>query len=66
MCYVIKKDPGKLDGGGTKPLIPGTGRQRQTDHHEFKASLVYIASSRTAKVIQRNSYLTNKTKPKTK
>lgn len=33
------------------PIIPGLGRQRKTDLHDFKASLVYIASSRT---IQRN------------
>ena len=30
------------------PLIPALGRQRQADLYEFKASLVYIASSRIA------------------
>jgi hypothetical protein len=29
-------------GGGHNPLIPATGRQRQADLCEFKASLVYI------------------------
>ncbi|CAO2577223.1 hypothetical protein LEMLEM_LOCUS19 [Lemmus lemmus] len=29
------------------PLIPALGRQRQADLCEFKASLVYRASSRT-------------------
>ena len=31
------------------PLIPAFRRQNQTDHCEFEASLVNIASSRTAK-----------------
>ena len=36
-------------------LIPALGRQRQADLCEFKASLVYEASSRTARpVSQRN------------
>ena len=34
---------------------PALGRQRQADFCEFKASLVYKASSRTAGVTQRNS-----------
>ena len=34
------------------PLILALGRQRQTDLFEFKASLVYIASSRPTRVIQ--------------
>jgi hypothetical protein len=33
---------------------------------EFKASLVYKVSSRTARTIQRNPVPKNKTKPKTK
>ena len=33
------------------PLVPALGRQR---HCEFKASLVYRASSRTARAAQRN------------
>ena len=37
------------------PLILALGRQRQVDLWEFKASLVYRASSRTGtKVTQRN------------
>ena len=39
------------------PLIPAFGRQRQEDHHEFEASLVYRVSSRTAKATQRNLVL---------
>jgi hypothetical protein len=35
------------------PLIPALGRQTQVDS-EFKASLVYRVSSRTARTIQRN------------
>jgi hypothetical protein len=31
------------------PLILVLGRQRQEDFYEFKASLVYIVSSRTAR-----------------
>jgi hypothetical protein len=36
------------------PLIPALGRQRQVDPCEFKAGLVYRASSRTARATQRN------------
>ena len=37
------------------PLTPALGRQRHTDLSEFKASLLYKASSRTARgVTQRN------------
>ena len=37
------------------PLIPALGRQRQAELCEFKASLVYRASSRTgSKATQRN------------
>jgi hypothetical protein len=43
------------------PLIPELGRQRQA---EFKASLVYKVSSRTARPIQRNPVLKNKNKQK--
>jgi hypothetical protein len=49
------------------PLIPahgGRGRGRQIS--EFKASLVYKVSSRTARAIQRNSVLKNKNKNKNK
>jgi hypothetical protein len=33
------------------PLIPALRRQRQTDLHEFEASLDYRASSRTARAM---------------
>ena len=36
------------------PLIPALGRQRQLDLCEFKTSLVYRVSFRTAKATQRN------------
>jgi hypothetical protein len=36
------------------PLIPALRRQRQVDLSEFKANLVYRASSKTAKATQRN------------
>ncbi|EGW07661.1 hypothetical protein I79_013644 [Cricetulus griseus] len=39
------------------------GRQRQEDLCEFKASLVYRASSRTARATQRNSV--SRSPPKT-
>jgi hypothetical protein len=48
------------------PLIPALRRQRQVDLCEFEASLVYTASSRTARVTQRNSVLEkNKTQKQT-
>ena len=37
------------------PLISALRRQRQVDLIEFKASLVYRVSSRTARATQRNS-----------
>jgi hypothetical protein len=40
------------------PLIPALGRQRQRIS-EFKASLVYRVSPRTAKATQRNPILKN-------
>jgi hypothetical protein len=48
------------------PLIPAFGRQRQTDLCEFKVSLIYRASSRTANTIQRNSAPTPKRKKERK
>ena len=36
------------------PLIPAHARQRQADLSEFEASLVYKASSRTARAVYRN------------
>ena len=41
------------------PLIPALRRQRQVDFCEFKASLVYRASFKTAKSAQRNLVLKN-------
>jgi hypothetical protein len=43
------------------PLIPALGRKRQADA-EFKASLVYKVSSRTARAIQRNPVSKNQNK----
>ena len=45
------------------PLIPALGRQRQIDLCEFEASLVYKASSRTARAVTtKNPVSKNKTK----
>ena len=35
------------------PVIPALGRQRQADLCEFKASLIYSVSSRTARATKR-------------
>ena len=49
------------------PLIPALGKQRQVDLYEFKSSLVYKESSKTAwAVTQRNSVLKNQNKKKEK
>jgi hypothetical protein len=42
------------------PLIPALRRQRQADLCEFKVSLVYRMSSRTARATHRNSLSQNK------
>jgi hypothetical protein len=42
------------------PSISALGRQRQVDLYEFEASLVYRASSRTAKVTSETLSQTNK------
>lgn len=42
------------------PLIPGLGRQRQADLYEFEATLIYLASFRTAKALQRDPVLKSK------
>ena len=44
------------------PLSPALGSQRQADLCEFKASLVYRMSSRTARATQRNPVLKNQKK----
>jgi hypothetical protein len=49
----------------TPSLIPVPSKQRQAVS-EFKASLVYRMSSRTARAMQRNPVSKNKTKNKTK
>jgi hypothetical protein len=48
------------------PLIQALRRQRQADLCEFKASLVYRISFKTAKGIQRNPVLKKKKKQKKK
>ncbi|EGV96880.1 Forkhead-associated domain-containing protein 1 [Cricetulus griseus] len=54
---------GQLTGsGGCTLLIPVLGRQRQVDLYEFKASLLYRMSSRTARATQET--LSQKTKKK--
>jgi hypothetical protein len=42
------------------PLVPALGRQRQVDICEFKASLIYIESSRLARAIYMYTHLKNK------
>jgi hypothetical protein len=44
------------------PLIPEFRRLRHVDLYKFKASLVYKASSKTAKTIHRNCVLKKITK----
>jgi Sec-independent protein translocase protein TatA len=46
------------------PLIPALGRDRGRQISEFKASLVYKVSSRTARAIQRNPVSKKQTKNK--
>ena len=48
------------------PLFPALRRQRQVDLFEFEASLVYRASSRTARTTQRHPVSKNKQKRKRK
>ena len=43
------------------PLIQALRRQRQADLCEFKASLVYTMSSRTARATERDSFKKKKT-----
>ena len=42
------------------PFISALGRQRQRNLREFKASLVYRASSKTTKATHRDPVLKNK------
>ena len=46
------------------PLIPALGRQRQVDLGEFESSMVYKASSRTARSKQKNPVSTEEIKIK--
>jgi hypothetical protein len=48
------------------PVIRALERQRQARIYEFKASLVYRVSSRTAKTAQRNSVSKKQTNNKNK
>ena len=49
------------------PLIPALGKQRQAELCEFKTSLVYKVSSRSAKAVtQRNPVSKNEKKNKEK
>jgi hypothetical protein len=43
-----------LEAKWHNPLIPGFRRQRQVDFCEFKASLVYVENSRTARATWKN------------
>jgi hypothetical protein len=51
---------GGVLGIGHTPLIPALWRQRQATLCEFEAGLLYRASSRTARAIQRNPVSRNK------
>ena len=44
---------------GSTPLLPALERQKQADLCEFKASLVYRESSRTARATQKSPVLKN-------
>ena len=46
------------------PLVPALGRQRQADLSEFEASLVYQASSRTARIVTQKNNVSKKKKDK--
>jgi hypothetical protein len=51
-------------GSGGMSLTLALGRQRLVDLYESEASLVYKASSRTAKATDRESYLEKRRKKK--
>ena len=51
---LIQNHEVELGGGDAHLEIPTLGRQRQVDLCEFKASLIYRASSRTGRATQRN------------
>ena len=57
----LKEEKKKLGSGSThKPLVPALERQRQVGICQTESSLVYRASSRTAKAIQKNPALEGK------
>jgi hypothetical protein len=54
MSYLIKKITRSGWWWRHTPFIPALGRQRQADLCEFKDTLVYRVSSRTATATQQN------------
>ena len=46
------------------PLVPALGRQRQVDHCEFEASLIYKLSSRTVRAVTQRNPILKKQKEK--
>jgi hypothetical protein len=62
--FIIKIANGHPAVVVTTTLIPALGRQRQVELCEFKDSLVYRASSRTAKATQRNPVSNKQTNKK--
>ena len=62
-CFEFNKYPKLVRQWWCTPLIPGLGRQLQIDLCEFKASLVYLVSSKTLdRATQSLSRKQNKTK----
>ena len=60
LCFVKKIVSAGWEGH--MPLIPALRKQKQVDLCEFEVSLVYIASSRTARAIEGDPVSKNKTK----